>query len=308
MANPEKIETAKLSEIATALWIVEGKENMERDIEEDLIVIECAIKNQIERHNIFTVSVLQRCHKLVTELKEYRDLKERLNSIYGECDGLLEVVVEHLERHEGSVLTEPVFKARLLTAGEADRWEEWKSLEEQGKLLKLPCAVGDTVYAIFDGEVFNWTVRGILFRDGKIFAQDGNGSVLGEFGKTVFLTREEVESHGMERRGKMRVYLSGAITGTNDFMERFNAVEDRLTSEGMSVVNPAKINSNLPKDFIYAEYMEIDFLMIDLCDAIYMMDGWQKSRGATREYWYASGKEKIILFEGQRENHGEGNT
>ena len=172
---------------------------MEREIEEDLIVIECAIKNQIERHNIFTVSVLQRCHKLVTELKEYRDLKERLNSIYGECDGLLEVVVEHLERHEGSVLTEPVFKARLLTAGEADRWEEWKSLEEQGKLLKLPCAVGDTVYAIFDGEVFNWTVRGILFRDGKIFAQDGNGSVLGEFGKTVFLTREEVESHGMER-------------------------------------------------------------------------------------------------------------
>lgn len=207
---------------------------MERDIEEDLIVIECVIKNQIERHDIFTVAVLQRCHKLVTELKEYRALKERLNSMYGECDGFLEVVVEYLERHEGSVL--------------------------------------------------------------------------GEFGKTVFLTQEEVESHGIERRGKMRVYISGAITGTNDYRGRFNAVEDRLTSEGMSVVNPAKINSNLPKDFIYAEYMEIDFLMIDLCDAIYMMDGWQKSRGATREYWYASGKEKIILFEGKRENHGEGNT
>ena len=78
-----------------------GKGNMERDIEEDLIVIECVIKNQIERHDIFTVAVLQRCHKLVTELKEYRALKERLNSMYGECDGFLEVVVRSEERRVG---------------------------------------------------------------------------------------------------------------------------------------------------------------------------------------------------------------
>ena len=42
---------------------------MKRDIEKDLIEIECAIKSQMEKDNMFTVSVLQRCHKLVSELK-----------------------------------------------------------------------------------------------------------------------------------------------------------------------------------------------------------------------------------------------
>ena len=67
---------------------------MERDLDKDLIEIECAIKSQKEKDNTFTMSVLQRCHKLVSELKGYR------------------------------------------------------KLEEQGKLLKLPCAVGDTVYEV----------------------------------------------------------------------------------------------------------------------------------------------------------------
>ena len=39
---------------------------MERDIEKDLIEIECAIKSQKEKDNIFTMSVLQRCYNLVS--------------------------------------------------------------------------------------------------------------------------------------------------------------------------------------------------------------------------------------------------
>lgn len=46
---------------------------MERDIEKDLIEIECAIKSQEEKDNMFTVAVLQRCYKLVSELKRYRE-------------------------------------------------------------------------------------------------------------------------------------------------------------------------------------------------------------------------------------------
>ena len=56
---------------------MEGKGNMERDIEKDLIEIECAIKSQKEKDNIFTMSVLQRCYKLVSQLKEYKDLEEQ---------------------------------------------------------------------------------------------------------------------------------------------------------------------------------------------------------------------------------------
>lgn len=46
---------------------------MKRDIEKDLIEIEQAAKEQEKRDNTFTASVLWRCHKLVSELKEYKE-------------------------------------------------------------------------------------------------------------------------------------------------------------------------------------------------------------------------------------------
>lgn len=62
---------------------------------------------------------------------------------------------------------------------------EYEDLEEQGKLLKLPCAVGDTYFCIDDGSYPNeWefvNVQQII-------------SVMDKIGKTVFLTREEAES------------------------------------------------------------------------------------------------------------------
>ena len=39
----------------------------------------------------------------------------------------------------------------------------------------------------------------------------------------------------------MRVYLSGAITGTDDYMERFARAQMLLQNEGHSVINPALI-------------------------------------------------------------------
>lgn len=45
-------------------------------MERDLLEVEYLIKDHERRDNIHTMSVLQRCHKLVSELKEYRSLKE----------------------------------------------------------------------------------------------------------------------------------------------------------------------------------------------------------------------------------------
>lgn len=78
--------------------------------------------------------------QVIDKLAEYEDLEERLWDVYGECHGLLEKVVGHLERHEGVDLPEPIFKARLLTDGEVDKWEKYKNLEEQGI---LPLTVGE---------------------------------------------------------------------------------------------------------------------------------------------------------------------
>ena len=77
--------------------------------------------------------------------------------------------------------------------GPCDRWHEWNSgvlsklaeyetAEKQGRLVVLPCKLGTPVYFLrhgFDG----WRI------DSRKFAY----GMIGEVGKTVFLTREEAE-------------------------------------------------------------------------------------------------------------------
>ena len=95
----------------------------------------------------------------------------------------------------------------------------------------------------------------------------------------------------------MKIYISGAITGTDDYMERFAKAEKELTEKGYSVVNPAKVNAQLPEDTSYEEYMRMSFCMLDMADAIFMIDGWEKSCGASQEYGYAMAKNMIIMYE-----------
>lgn len=94
-----------------------------------------------------------------------------------------------------------------------------------------------------------------------------------------------------------RIYISGPITGTNDYIKRFAERQKVLEAEGYTVVNPAAINAQLPENTAYEEYMQMAFLMLDMCDVIYMMKGWEQSRGAVREYEYARAKRKIVMYE-----------
>ena len=95
----------------------------------------------------------------------------------------------------------------------------------------------------------------------------------------------------------MKVYISGAITGTDDYMERFAKAEKELTGQGYSVVNPAKVNAQLPEDTSYEEYMKMCFCMLDMCENICMLKGFEKSCGANRELGYALAKDMIIMYE-----------
>lgn len=73
---------------------------------------------------------------------------------------------------------------------------EYEDLAEQGKMLILPCKVGDTVYAIHGiSESRN------LIYDFKIDALHLTlNAINGGFGKTIFLTREEAEAAIQEVR------------------------------------------------------------------------------------------------------------
>ena len=92
----------------------------------------------------------------------------------------------------------------------------------------------------------------------------------------------------------MKLYLSGAITGTDDYMDRFSMAEKSLEVEH-TIINPAKVNAQLPSDTNYEDYMKMSFCMIDMCDGIYLLKGWEKSCGSNRELGYAMAKGKIIL-------------
>ena len=92
----------------------------------------------------------------------------------------------------------------------------------------------------------------------------------------------------------MKLYLSGAITGTGDYMDRFSMAEKSLEVEH-TIINPAKVNAQLPSDTSYEDYMKMSFCMLDMCDGIYLLKGWEKSCGSNRELGYAMAKGKIIL-------------
>ena len=51
------------------------------------------------------------------------------------------------------------------------------------------------------------------------------------------------------------IYISGPITGTSDYMKRFEKAEKELTENGYSVINPAKVNAMLPEDATWEEYI-----------------------------------------------------
>ena len=97
----------------------------------------------------------------------------------------------------------------------------------------------------------------------------------------------------------MKIYISGAITNNPNYKEDFERAEDYLQREYPSadIINPALVNSFLPKSTTYEEYMRMSFCMLDMCDSIYLLKGFEKSCGANREYCYAMEKRKTIMYE-----------
>ena len=89
----------------------------------------------------------------------------------------------------------------LYTAGWAfaelrHRLAHYEDLEEQGRLVVLPCKVGSVVYAAETSPVIPLHVIAPAVYLDAVYpddAEDGDFEMLDNFGKTVFLTREEAE-------------------------------------------------------------------------------------------------------------------
>ena len=104
--------------------------------------------------------------------------------------------------------------------------KDYEDAEEQGLLLRLPCKVGDTVWVVtspfnvFDGieydenmkdEVYEAFISSVTFYECgehyRIYAKATNHFIGAyfrkcDFGKTVFLTKEEAEAKLKEMEGE----------------------------------------------------------------------------------------------------------
>lgn len=69
---------------------------------------------------------------------------------------------------------------------------EYEDLEEQGRLVKLPCKVGDSIYSVIED--------GLTIIELK-FSLDFYVRRKNDIGKTVFLTKSEAEAKLKELRG-----------------------------------------------------------------------------------------------------------
>lgn len=95
----------------------------------------------------------------------------------------------------------------------------------------------------------------------------------------------------------MRVYLSGKISGTDDFLERFEKAEAVLLSKGQIVINPAKVGAACPSEFEWQDYMDVCKVLFEKAEAILMLKGWEDSKGAQIEKRWAKERNIPILYE-----------
>lgn len=108
----------------------------------------------------------------------------------------------------------------------------------------------------------------------------------------------EVDAFNEQFPTKLKVYISGPITNNPNATLDFTKVEQRLREQGYEVINPSMLNIILNQATTkHSEYMEVCYTLLDLADILYMMSGWEESKGANQEYGYGRAKEKLILFE-----------
>lgn len=119
-------------------------------------------------------------------------------------DDLIDVLLDRLAAYEDTGL-EPEEIKNLKTGIIPAHWGELFYAEAEGRLLVLPCKVGDTVYTAQRGVISELSVDHLeLYNVGiwvgwhLISGIYGNfrmdGFPASDIGKTVFLTREEAEA------------------------------------------------------------------------------------------------------------------
>ena len=131
-------------------------------------------------------------------------------------DELLYEIANRLAEYEDTGL-EPekiVFLKNIVADAFSDKPEftehirELLRTEKDGRLVVLPCKVGDTIYRCGDPikKIYEWQIAYVeVYEDETVFVDDSDNTfVEADIGKTVFLTREEAEKALEGNNGQKR--------------------------------------------------------------------------------------------------------
>lgn len=82
----------------------------------------------------------------------------------------------------------------------------------------------------------------------------------------------------------MRIYVAGPMTGiANDNVPAFVQAQAQLRALGHDVVIPCDTDAGEQAGRTWAEWMHRDIALLLTCEAVALLPGWERSRGACRE-------------------------
>lgn len=92
----------------------------------------------------------------------------------------------------------------------------------------------------------------------------------------------------------MKLYICGPMSGLPALnYPAFHAAADLLRSDGHEVINPAE--NPEPPCKSWRGYMRMSISQVSQCEAIAVLPGWEKSRGATLEMHIARQLDLIVM-------------
>ena len=88
----------------------------------------------------------------------------------------------------------------------------------------------------------------------------------------------------------MKIYIAGKVRGLKNYKEVF---KKELQNKGHITLNPAE----LPEGLHWTDYMKICIPMLEVAEAIYLLNNWRDSTGAKVEKAYAECQGKEIIYQ-----------